>query len=1139
MKKFLTIVVVFLMTLSNTGLSVKAALIDGIPIPEGAENQVPAVNEPLSDLPAFPGADGYAKYVTGGRGGKVVHVTNLNSKGTGSLFEALTAEPSTPRTIVFDVSGYIDWPRSDDNYPLTGIANVTIAGQTAPGDGICITGGNFYLKGASNVIIRYMRFRFGQATEKDDSFYTQNGSNIMIDHCSFTWGSDESMSARENANLTVQWSIIADGFRTHSMGGLHEWNSESVHHTLIANQNDRNLKAKGFLDFTNNVLYNWGEYPYVAGGNSGGEAWGNVVNNYFIAGLDTKQPDIAICRANGKYFLYSAGNLIDSNKNGALDGISTGLGMVDKPNGDTLFTEKLNVPDQSAAIIMKNRMNMPKLDTIDSAETAYYKVINYSGASLKRDRIDQDLIDSVVNQTGKLLLHHDQVGGFCKLESSTAPKDTDKDGMPDSWEDEHGLNAYNAEDRNNIAASGYTYLEEYLNELAAQGFPEENYTPYKQQGNVRDYKLQLQISGENKEYPLYQTQNHVMVPLKPVAEYLGFRTEENGQSLTIEYPFALTDSLLNLDIKAGKHTITAGDTSFDLSSWTSLNQEAQYKDGMLYVPITMVALCLGSVYNQSSDGTITVEDAGKYSYWHEGSDQRNTRKISAPQIDLCFNDPLPLDTKQLKIGFDKEVSTVSGYVYMGVQESVTDYVYYKQQVGSNNLWGSNKVASFDINQFKNNKGQMLCLKPETTYDVIVDSQAFKDVNDHYNEQTSIAFKTNGAEIKLYSALETKTNTLAPIKPLSVNTTSDTITVEQAIKAMYRLSKATDINSSDFDKISDDITTQPTTPTEPTIPDDGQQDSDTPTVPTMAVQDNTSSINQQILADINNKLSEIVVKVNAQGSILLNNDTLQKLIERKKDIVAKTDSIAVTLKSQLLGSNLIKDSKGNLEIDINASSAEMLDKVKANKEINLLDAAKLVFNVSLKTSSEIKSITGEEPILVSMDLSKYKIEDLSKLTAIRYESQNDGSIKPIKIGGNYDKEKNTFSFYTDRLGTFSIAQTEVSKLTLTIDSKESSINGVLKSNDVAPVIINNTTMVPARFIAENLCATVSWDENTQQVSILMDNKKLKFKIGEKLEGSDVEAIVKDGRTLVPIRYISEKVGANVLWIPSSNSVEIVK
>jgi len=239
----------------------------------------------------------------------------------------------------------------------------------------------------------------------------------MIDHCSFEYGSDETCSARENSNLTFQWSIMMNGVRTHSMGGLQEWSSETIHHCLLGNQNDRNPKAKGIMDFTNNVVYNWGDYPFVAGGNSGGQGWGNVVNNYFIAGSDTKDPNHAITRSNGKYFLYLAGNLIDSNKNGVLDGVNTGIDMI-SPYSDAKYPERFTFPNDYTLplVLIKNRMAMAELEQVDSAEDAYYKIMDFSGKSLYHnadgttklfhDDIDTEVLSGVQNQTGKLLLHN-------------------------------------------------------------------------------------------------------------------------------------------------------------------------------------------------------------------------------------------------------------------------------------------------------------------------------------------------------------------------------------------------------------------------------------------------------------------------------------------------------------------------------------------------------------------------------------------------------------------------------------------------------------------------------------------------------------------------------------------------------------
>lgn len=439
------------------------------------------VNISVAQQLAFPTADGYGKYVTGGRGGAVIEVTNLNDDGQpGSLRYAINQ--SGARTIVFRVSGTI---------ALTSSINITkgdltIAGQTAPGDGICVKNYKFNIS-ASNVIIRYMRFRLG--SEKvwgDDAFggYSPKNSagtsntlpikNIMIDHCSVSYGSDETLSIYDIENLTVQWCIISESLNKdgHGFGGIMGGWGASLHHTLFAHHKSRsprfcgaryqfNLKRE-VVDMRYNVIYNAG-HSY---GGEGGHH--NVINNYYKRGesdfCNPTQPNPSTTDNEFMTCIYDSifstwyvnGNFIYGNATQTTDNWSGG-GV------------KLNWPALNKRIY--NPLPSAYLGANETAEEAYIKVCNGAGSNLpKRDTVDKRVVNEVKTNTGKVPLTMADIPGeaFPTLKSLPAPVDDDHDGMSNNWELTHNLKPNDAADRNSIGKDGYTQLEVYLNSLTGE-----------------------------------------------------------------------------------------------------------------------------------------------------------------------------------------------------------------------------------------------------------------------------------------------------------------------------------------------------------------------------------------------------------------------------------------------------------------------------------------------------------------------------------------------------------------------------------------------------------------------------------------------------------------------------------------------
>lgn len=435
----------------------------------------------INSMPAFPGAEGYAFNISGGRGGAVYEVTNLNDSGVGSLRYAI--EQTGTRTIVFRVSGLI---RLKSDLKIRS-GNLTIAGQTAPGDGICIADQNFSVN-ASNVIIRFLRFRLGDITQQsDDDAFTCNGvSNVIIDHCSFSWGVDETASMYRNKNAIMQWCIATEGLNAsfhvedgvaqeHGYGGIWGGIKSSFHHNLISNQKSRMPRFNGArfeanwpeqVDFRNNVIYNWRDNNSYGGEPSeidGSKAKINVVNNYYKSGTNSNKPNrIVDIDADGSYG-YS---------NWHVSGNSVyGFPAIDADN-------KIGVHGITSAQMPKILVDEPFdfiMSSNHTAVEAYEHVLAYTGCVLPvRDVVDTRIINEVRTRTttygtNGIINSQEDVGGWPVYNSTTPPVDTDKDGMPDDWENARSLNPNDAADGIlDNDGDGYTNLEEYLNEIVAQ-----------------------------------------------------------------------------------------------------------------------------------------------------------------------------------------------------------------------------------------------------------------------------------------------------------------------------------------------------------------------------------------------------------------------------------------------------------------------------------------------------------------------------------------------------------------------------------------------------------------------------------------------------------------------------------------------
>lgn len=465
------------------------------------------VNAVCAQQLAFPGAEGGGRFATGGRGGSVYEVTNLNDTGAGSLRDAIS-QPN--RTIVFRVSGVIHL-NSKLNITQN---NLTIAGQTAPGDGICITGYTVSVR-ANHIILRHLRFRLSDVNDVEDDALNSTSTDfhdIIIDHCSLSWSVDETGSFYGIKNFTLQWCILSESLYhsvhekgNHGYGGIWGGNQATFHHNLLAHHTSRNPRFCGsrytgkpdeeVVDFRNNVIYNWGNGNSAYGGEGGHY---NMVNNYYKAGPATpgntgtsgsSNKRNRILQYTSYYYgsdaavypdtlfggeFYIDGNYVEGYADVTADNWTKGVQKDSYIHAQQLLeASRRNEPFATPAVATQ------------TAQEAFESVLENAGATLpRRDMIDRRILEETrtgtatfegaaygaINSAGithpaGIIDTQADVGGLPAYYSAPSPTDSDHDGMPDAYENENGLNPANASDRNNFGPDGYTNLETYLNNI--------------------------------------------------------------------------------------------------------------------------------------------------------------------------------------------------------------------------------------------------------------------------------------------------------------------------------------------------------------------------------------------------------------------------------------------------------------------------------------------------------------------------------------------------------------------------------------------------------------------------------------------------------------------------------------------------
>jgi len=521
---------------------------------------------------AFPHAEGYGRFAKGGRGGDVYRVTSLDDynpktdKPIPGTFRYGLSTQEGPRTIVFDVSGTIALTA-----PLKHEKSfLTIAGQTAPGDGITIRNYNFKLTGVEgnpvhDIIIRFVRFRLGDTEGQEADCLSTNWINdFIMDHVSASWAVDATHDLRDAARFTMQWSILSESLNesVHSKGShammssySHLRGNVSLHHNLFASGRNRHptlgagtrTDTMAIIDFRNNVVYNWDS------GSNFGQCRVDMINNYYKPGpstnynrnkpLRTKSEYATSARAflRGNYF-ESAPDEFNTDNYTAMDYNHFGYVPGKVYTGNYISTTREQF-ESKVSFVTGN--DLPKTD---SYLMTYHIVLERSGAIFAQDKVDKRVVAGVKDGTNRLINSQDEVGGFPALDSKNALPDTDGDGMPDDWEIRNGLNPNDPSDRNGYTLNQhYTNLEVYLNSLV-----DYLYTPYTETGDISSLEWSARMAdSEIARYdPLVKSTdspNKWQYDIAWLAGAIGKLSDETGDDKYFQYMKTYMDYYINPD----------------------------------------------------------------------------------------------------------------------------------------------------------------------------------------------------------------------------------------------------------------------------------------------------------------------------------------------------------------------------------------------------------------------------------------------------------------------------------------------------------------------------------------------------------------------------------------------------------------
>jgi autotransporter-associated beta strand protein len=446
-----------------------------------------------AQIPAFPGAEGFGSHALGGRGGDVYIVSNLNASGAGSFADGVRTAPLTGRTIVFAVSGHIRLPSGSGGGLTVANSKITVAGQTAPGDGICFWNNTMNVSG-DDLVFRHLRWRYGKSAAGGDCVDISGSQRLIFDHCDVMFSTDENLSSFGTPPefFTFQWSVNAWGLSGHSAGGLWDIDHATAHHTLWANNHTRNPKCIGpsVFDWVNNVVFGWDIGFNLAPNADGVTNRVNVRGSTFVHGGSTTSVIYgggANTDGSNIFKLHVADSALDGNGNGELDVSRSNYAMV---QSGVLYDQAATAWPQTVNGVAGGAMVGAPV-SVDPRLRAWKKVMSkvgagrleYDAARPLRDELTQLCVTRAMAQQRGIISDPLELGlstgtAFASLQSTTAPADTDRDGMPDYWESALGMNPV-VQNHNTVFASsggiitaptffpantpaGYTHLEEYL-----------------------------------------------------------------------------------------------------------------------------------------------------------------------------------------------------------------------------------------------------------------------------------------------------------------------------------------------------------------------------------------------------------------------------------------------------------------------------------------------------------------------------------------------------------------------------------------------------------------------------------------------------------------------------------------------------